>query len=481
MRIGRRVFTNGFKLFDLLLMVVSFVVATLPQYHRVGRFTLAEFLGLRVKLGNLLLFLSFLVIWYLLFSVFGLYASKRLASRRDEIWDITRATTLGTIVVAAFGLSFRIWVVNRVFLLLFWALSTGLVILSRTAIRAALAYARRHGRNTRNMLVIGTNPRALELVDRIQHKPELGYKILGFADEDWSGIDEFKKRGLSLVSNLDDLPSYVRRNIVDEVVLALPIRSFHTYASQIAVACEQQGIIVRFLPNIFDLKESKHRADELDGDALISHETTITDFWGLIIKRAIDIVVSLTAIVLLSPVMLLAALAVKLTAPGPIFFMQKRLGLNKRMFNIYKFRTMVMDAEARLKELEHLNEADGAVFKIKKDPRITAVGGFLRKTSIDELPQLFNVLKGEMSLVGPRPLQVRDYELFETYCGDWQRKRFSVRPGITCLWQIKGRSSTTFEKWMELDLQYIRTWSLWLDLEILAKTVPAVLKGSGAA
>jgi exopolysaccharide biosynthesis polyprenyl glycosylphosphotransferase len=318
-------------------------------------------------------------------------------------------------------------------------------------------------------------------VQRIQGKPELGYRILGFADEEWMGMEEFKKQGHSLVSDLDALPSYVRRNVVDEVVLALPIRSYHTFASQIASACEQQGIIVRFLPNIFDLKEARQRADEFDGDALISHESTITDFWGLAVKRAIDIVATFAAITLLSPVMLLTALLVKLTSPGPIFFVQKRLGLNKRMFNIYKFRTMVVDAEQRLKDIEHQNEANGPVFKIKQDPRITLVGRFLRKTSIDELPQLFNVLKGEMSLVGPRPLQVRDYELFETYCQDWQRKRFSVRPGITCLWQVMGRSSTTFEKWMELDLQYIRTWSLWLDLQILAKTVPAVLKGSGAA
>ncbi|HVI81102.1 MAG TPA: sugar transferase, partial [Candidatus Acidoferrum sp.] len=383
--------------------------------------------------------------------------------------------------IAAFGLMFHIWVVNRAFLMIFWALTTTLVILTRTMIRASLAHARRHGKNLRNMLIIGTNPRALELVQRIQHKPELGYRILGFADEDWRGIEEFRKQGLPLVSDLETLPTYVRRNVVDEVVLALPIRSFHTYASQIAAACEQQGIIVRFLPNIFDLKEARHRTDELDGDPLISHDTTVTDFWGLMAKRLIDIVVSLTAIILLSPVMLLTAILVRLTSPGPIFFVQKRLGLNKRMFNIYKFRTMVVDAEARLKELEHLNEANGAVFKIKKDPRVTLIGAILRKTSIDELPQLFNVLKGEMSLVGPRPLQVRDYELFETYCGDWQRKRFSVRPGITCLWQIKGRSSTTFEKWMELDLQYIRNWSLWLDFEILAKTLPAVLRGSGAA
>ena len=481
MRISRKIFSNGFKLFDLLLMMVSFAIATLPQFERVGRFSLAEFFEMRVKLGNLILFLSFLVIWHILFNVFGLYGSKRMDNHWEEIRDAVRATSTATFVIAVFGLTFRIWVVNRVFLASFWALTTSTVILSRVAIRWALAYARRHGRNSRNMLIIGTNPRALELVKRIHSKPELGYRILGCADEDWQGIDEFRKEGLPLVSDLDHLPTYMRRNVVDEVVLALPIRSYHTYASQIAAACEQQGIIVRFLPNIFDLKEARHRADELDGDALISHETTITDFWGLAIKRAIDIVISLIAIIILSPVLLLTAILVKLTSQGPVFFVQKRLGLNKRMFNIYKFRTMVMDAEQRLKDLEHLNEADGAVFKIKKDPRITLIGSLLRKTSIDELPQLFNVVKGEMSLVGPRPLQVRDYELFETHCGDWQRKRFSVRPGITCLWQIMGRSSTTFERWMELDLQYIRTWSVWLDLEILAKTLPAVLRGSGAA
>jgi exopolysaccharide biosynthesis polyprenyl glycosylphosphotransferase len=481
MHIGRRVFTIGVKLFDLLLMIIAFAASTLPEYHQIGRLSLAEFLELRIKLGNLVLFASLLLIWHILFSVFGLYDSKRLAGRWEEVWDASMATTLGTLVVGVFALVFRIELVNAIFLVLFFALATSLVILSRTVIRAALAYARRHGRNTRNMLVIGTNTRALQLVERIQRKPELGYRILGFADEEWLGMDEFKKQGHCLVSDLDALPSYVRRNVVDEVVLALPIRSFHGFASEIASACEQQGIIVRFLPNIFDLKEARQRADEFDGDPLISHESTITDFWGLTIKRALDIVVSLTAIILVSPVMLLTALLVKLTSPGPIFFVQNRLGLNKRMFQIYKFRTMVIDAEARLKDLEHQNEANGPVFKIKNDPRITLIGSFLRKTSIDELPQLFNVLKGEMSLVGPRPLQVRDYELFEVHCQDWQRKRFSVRPGITCLWQVMGRSSITFEKWMELDLQYIRNWSLWLDLEILAKTVPAVLKGSGAA
>jgi lipopolysaccharide/colanic/teichoic acid biosynthesis glycosyltransferase len=174
----------------------------------------------------------------------------------------------------------------------------------------------------------------------------------------------------------------------------------------------------------------------------------------------------------------MAAALIKLTSPRPIFFRQIRVGLNKRRFRIYKFRTMVANAEQLQDQLLSMNEMTGPVFKIKKDPRVTPLGRMLRNTSIDELPQLFNVLKGDMSLVGPRALPLRDYQLFDK---DWQCRRFSVKPGITCLWQINGRNSIPFEKWMELDMQYIDTWSLWLDLKILARTVPAVLRGTGAA
>jgi lipopolysaccharide/colanic/teichoic acid biosynthesis glycosyltransferase len=175
---------------------------------------------------------------------------------------------------------------------------------------------------------------------------------------------------------------------------------------------------------------------------------------------------------------LVAALLIKRSSPGPVFFVQERVGLNKRRFRLYKFRTMVADAEEKLAELEGLNELSGPVFKIKNDPRITPIGRFLRKASVDELPQLFNVLIGDMSLVGPRALPVRDYNGFDR---DWHRRRFSVRPGITCLWQINGRNTIPFDKWMELDLEYIDTWSLWLDLKILLKTIPAVIRGHGAA
>jgi exopolysaccharide biosynthesis polyprenyl glycosylphosphotransferase len=196
------------------------------------------------------------------------------------------------------------------------------------------------------------------------------------------------------------------------------------------------------------------------------------------VKRMLDCLFSTVLLVLFAPLLLIIGALVKLTSPGPVFFRQTRVGLNKRQFSIFKFRTMVANAEQLQDQLLSLNEMNGPVFKIKKDPRVTPLGRVLRKTSIDELPQLFNVLKGDMSLVGPRAMSLRDYQLFDQ---DWQRRRFSVKPGITCLWQIHGRNSVPFEKWMELDMQYIDKWSLWLDLKILARTVPAVLRGTGAA
>jgi exopolysaccharide biosynthesis polyprenyl glycosylphosphotransferase len=255
------------------------------------------------------------------------------------------------------------------------------------------------------------------------------------------------------------------------------MESSYGQAARIAALCEEHGIIVRLLSDTFNLRRAQPRAEELAGEALTTIQAGSQDGWQHFLKRTLDVSVSLVAMLLLSPLFLLATLVVTLTSPGPIFFVQERVGLNKRRFRLYKFRTMVEDAAERQWEIEHLNEMGGPVFKIRNDPRLTPAGKFLRRTSIDELPQLFNVLKGDMSLVGPRPLPVRDYQGFRQ---DWQRRRFSVRPGITCLWQINGRSAIPFEKWMELDMQYIDHWSLGLDFKILAKTIPAVIKGAGA-
>lgn len=232
--------------------------------------------------------------------------------------------------------------------------------------------------------------------------------------------------------------------------------------------------------DIFSLGIARSHAEMLDEDLQMTTYSYLEAYYGWpgALKRAIDIVSSVVLLVLLFPLFVLVGAVIKLTSPGRIFFRQERVGLNKRRFFILKFRTMVDGAERMMSALEDLNEASGPVFKIKNDPRTTFVGTFLRRTSIDELPQLVNVLMGDMSLVGPRPLPLRDYEGFNE---DWQRRRFTVRPGITCLWQVNGRGSIPFDRWMELDIQYLNDWSLWLDIKILARTIPAVLKGTGAA
>jgi len=476
----RQILLNAFKLFDLGLMTLAFAVASLMVMTSLGRAhaaTLRELFSMRVSVQNMAIFLLFAVVWHFIFSGFGLYRSRRLSDRRSEIFDVIKATSLGTLAILAGAAALHILLFTPQFLLIFWTVSTATTIVSRLLMRMTLVWVRKHGRNLRDVLIIGTNNRAIQFASKLQSHPEMGYRVLGFVDQEWHGMEAFRSTGYALACGLDGVPQYLRTSVVDEVVMALPMRSLHFEASKIAAFCEEQGITVRMLSNLFNLKLAKSSAETWDGDALVTHKTGRLEGWPVVAKRVFDLVVSAILLLFLSPLLIVVALAIKITSPGPVMFKQKRLGFNKRRFDIYKFRTMVVDAEKRMKEVEHLNEVSGPVFKIKNDPRITPLGRFLRKTSIDELPQLLNVLLADMSLVGPRPLPVRDYEGFNE---DWQRRRFSVKPGITCLWQVKGRSSIGFEQWMQLDLQYIDKWSLWLDMQILVWTIPAILKGSGA-
>jgi len=474
----RELLINGCKLFDLGLMVAAFMLASLVRLHQSHTVTMAEFFSMRVKIQNFLIFALLMLVWHLIFRAFGLYASHRTSQRNRELGEVVAATFVGTLAILAGAIIFHIKLVTPVFLCVFWPVAMCALGASRLAIRAMLSFARKRGRNLRNIVIVGTNYRALEFARRLGTHPEFGYRIEGFVDQEWQGMETFRRAGYALASDIEHFPEYLRRSVVDEVVIAVPFRSMHEQASRIAASCNEQGITVRVFSNILDLKATHSSTDDEEEDPVITHASGLAGGWPVFAKRVLDLVISSISLVVLSPLMLVTAILIKLTSPGPILFRQERLGLNKRHLYVYKFRTMVADAEQRMCELEHLNEVSGPVFKIKNDPRITRLGKFLRKTSIDELPQLINVIKGDMSLVGPRPLPVRDYNGFNE---DWQRRRFSVKPGITCLWQIRGRSSIPFDEWMELDLTYIEKWSLWLDLQILIKTIPAVLRGTGAA
>ncbi len=467
-----------FKMFDSALLVGSFLVACIPSVRSRSVISLTEFLAMRTSVRNFALFAVMVLIWHAMFSFLELYESKRIWGEDTETLDVVEATSLATIALFVIGSFFIPAVSSPKFLALFWAMSTGSVMLSRRALRAALKQIRKRGRNTVQVLIVGSNTRAVQFARRLEAQTEFGCRILGFVDKNWTGMKEFNKSGFAQVCDFSTFSSYIRGTVVDEVIIALPLSSCYAEASRIVALCEEQGIVTRCLSNLFDLKVGNPRVEPLDYESLITFRDAGLQGWGVMLKRFLDVVISLVCLVVLAPLFVVVSLLIKFTSKGPVLFVQQRVGLNKRLIGVYKFRTMVQDAEKKQAELEHLNEVSGPVFKIKNDPRITSIGAFLRKTSIDELPQLLNVLKGDMSLVGPRPLPVRDYEGFSQ---DWQRRRLSIRPGITCLWQINGRSSIQFDRWMELDMEYIDRWSVWLDVLILIRTIPAVLKGSGAA
>ncbi|MBV8202749.1 MAG: sugar transferase [Acidobacteria bacterium] len=466
----------AFQFADLLMMVVAFTLATA---YAADDMSFSRVLGMRFRIVNFLQFVLLLALWHVILRALGMYRSHRLSSPRAEAWRALQATTLGTLAILNCAILFNIRLVTPAFVAVFWLASSDLYVANRLVGRLLLARARRGGRNLRNVLIVGTNARAEEYAHKVEAHPELGYLVIGFVDDEWEGLDDFKRRsGRQVVATPAQLPEFLRANVVDELVIALPLGSCYERCARVIALCEEQGIVVRLFSDLFKLKLAKATVEELEDEPVVTIWTGAMEGWPVLLKRAFDVAVSAALLALLSPLMLLAALLVKLTSPGPVFFVQQRVGFNKRRIQVHKFRTMVADAERRLPELEHLNEVSGPVFKIRNDPRLTPIGKILRKTSIDELPQLLDVLLGSMSLVGPRPLPLRDYEGFHQ---DWHRRRFSVRPGITCLWQVDGRSSLPFERWMELDMQYIDQWSLLLDFKILLRTIPAVLRGTGAA
>jgi exopolysaccharide biosynthesis polyprenyl glycosylphosphotransferase len=469
---------NSLKLLDLCFAILSLGLTTAIIVHEQHQISLGLFFSARIKVANFIIFLLTLVVYHCLFQMFGLYQSRRLSSRGAEIADVLKAVTLFFAALVVIGSLFSIRMFTLPFLVSFWAINALIVSTFRLALRIFLEHIRANGRNQRNVLICGTNARALSFARKITGSPELGYRLLGFVDDDWPGMVEFRESGFDVVSDYAGLAEFLRRSVVDELVIYLPFASFYRYLTETASLCAHHGIVMRLNSDIFGLKKARWLAEEYGNGHYIASYTGAGEGWPLAIKRTLDLAISSLLLLLLLPLLVAAAIAIKLTSKGPVLFLQERIGMNKRRFKIYKFRTMIPNAEQVIHTLEGQNEATGPVFKIKNDPRITPIGKFLRRSSIDELPQLLNVLKGDMSLVGPRPLPVRDYEGFSE---DWQRRRFSVKPGITCLWQVNGRSGISFDQWMLLDLQYLDEWSLWLDLKILAKTVPAVLKGAGAA
>ncbi|MBC2696426.1 MAG: sugar transferase [Desulfobacteraceae bacterium] len=473
MLLRRKLLLNFFKFSDISILLVSLLFAWFVTRSEHAP-NLETLLMLHVEVLHVIFVLLIVFLWELFFHGLQLYESRRLENRMQEWKDIVIATTFGCAAILLFSQVFNINIFTGYFLSIFWLSSTILTIFLRAFLRFFLKKLRLYGRNLRFVLIVGTNKRAYDFAHRIEKSQGLGYRIIGYVDDKIY----FPNGKVKLLGNLSNFSSILNSQVIDEVVIALPIKSYYEKIQHIIEKAEEQGIIIRYLTDIFNTNLTKLRSSTFAGFPLLTTVTGIDRHWQYFVKRIMDLVLGFMLIILTCPLMLAAALAIKITSKEPVFFIQNRVGYNKRIFHLYKLRTMRVGAESEQEKIQELNEMDGPVFKIHNDPRITKIGHWLRKTSIDELPQLFNVLKGDMSLVGPRPLPVRDFNGFNK---DWQRRRFSIKPGITCIWQVSGRNGILFDDWMKLDMDYIDNWSLIGDLKILFKTIPVVILARGAS
>lgn len=409
-----------------------------------------------------------------LFRQFGAYKSARLSTFGMVMGGYLSGLLAMMIILVLMHDIFQQLNISRLTTVSFLMLTGAILTIKVRTAFFVMHHIRGMGFNFRNVMIIGSGPRALEVVDAIKEHPEWGLRVTGFVDPDPARTGE-EIQGHLVVGNVDDLSRVLDENVVDEVIIAMP-RSWFQLVEQVIRVCEISGIRAHLRFDLFNPRIAKPVFHDLFGFKLLSFETTSMHEVQLVFKRMFDMVVSFLLVLFFSPLLLIIALLIKWTSPGPMLFNQVRMGLNGRKFNMYKFRSMYQDAENQLEALKASNEMSGPVFKIANDPRVTPVGRFIRKFSIDELPQLFNVLKGDMSLVGPRPPIYKEVLEYQRK----HRRRLSMRPGITCIWQVSGRNDIDFEEWMKLDLEYIDNWSFWLDLKILFKTIPSVLMGKGA-
>jgi exopolysaccharide biosynthesis polyprenyl glycosylphosphotransferase len=478
---GKRDFlTTALKTGDILAMLVALAISMwLEELSSSQVVSLWELLQLKLKAINVILLLIFIPLWQLIFLSVGLYDANRFDHSHGEVKDIAKAVLIGSMLLLTVTVFFQRTYVDKVTVLRFASAAFLFTWLGRVVARAALGWMSRYRQNLCHLLLVGSNQRTYDFACRIMSKPRLGYHLVGYVDDPPNGQSYHKLQVLlKYLGTAENFDTIIDRETIDEVVISLPIRSCYEQIKRLIAACEIQGIRVHLLSDFFDLTIAHAHPAEFDGMPILTLSSDPLAVWPFYLKRAFDLSLSVPLALLFSPLFLLIAFLIKISSPGgPVFFVQTRVGYNRRHFKMLKFRTMIPDAEQRQAEVEHLNEAQGPIFKIKNDPRITPIGRILRKTSLDELPQLFNVIKGDMSLVGPRPMSLRDVSRFEE---TWLKRRFSIKPGITCLWQINGRSDTTFDAWITQDLEYIDHWSFALDVKILFKTIPAVFRGTGA-
>lgn len=470
----------GVIFLDNIVTILSFFIAI---YVRNASLNIYEF-GTTVEWNqHLLILLIIVIVWrglsgyqeaYTGMRYTSLqYVGQRYTSLRTDILIVFKTVLFGSLIVLSIAFFIKSDV-PRTLIAFFGVINFIILSLEKVLLHHFARYLREKGKTIQNVLVLGTGDVANQFIESVKTYPDWGLRIIGLVGKEESDVGK-RLFGYSVVGYSGALTKTLHSYHIGELIVALPAKYLGEIEEVIAI-CDKEGVPVKIISPFFKTIISKAQTELVHGLPIIKFLPVTRNDLDMALKRIMDIIVSFVGLIVLSPLFLIIAILIKLDSPGTIFYRWKILGLHKRPLTSYKFRTMVVNADALKEQLMEKNEMTGAVFKMRNDPRITRVGKWLRKFSLDELPQLWSVFKGDLSLVGPRPPLQTEVEKFE----GWHRRKLSVKPGITCLWQISGRNEIIdFDEWMRLDLKYIDEWDFWLDLKILAKTITAVLKGTG--
>ncbi len=420
----------------------------------------------------LILFLLIIPVWYILLKIINLQSSHKIKAYSVVILEYILTVITGVSILFVFIFWLKLNNISRIAILVFGV--ADVLILSVVKIISISIKKKKtlKGKTTKNILIIA-DENSGAFIEKLINSKQWGYKVFAIATNSKKIIEKFSNE-YKIINEGEHIHKLIEEKSIDEIIYCKD-NFDKTELKNIIYSCSEVGVNVQIQSDFFSLIASKSHLNYFGEEPVLSISSTSTDYFALTVKKMIDIIFSFLFIIIFFPFLLIIAILIKIDSKGPVFYKSKRVGLRGRIFTMYKFRTMRSDAEKLKKELENLNEVDGPVFKIKNDPRVTKIGKFLRKTSIDEFPQFFNVIKGDMSIVGPRPPIKEEVEQYER----WQLRRLSMKPGITCIWQVSGRNDISFEEWMRMDLQYIDNWSLRLDLMLIIRTINVIFKRTG--
>ena len=464
------------QLFDGLTVLISFFGAYYLWHGLIVAFpSLPIGTDFPVTSSHLSLVALGMIIWVELFSLQKAYSNIRLTSLSGEVTHVLKTVFIGTLILLSFIFVFRIPYIPRSLVAIFGMVNFVFLVLEKYALMELMKVLRKSGFKSKNVLLVGTGDAAERFVELANENLHWGLKFVGFLEFTNQNVGK-EIYGIKVIGTGGEVAEIMHSQPIDEVLVSVSYEHIGEVWNILNI-CKLEGVQVRVLSDYFRNITDHIQAEMIDGMPIISVDNVpYRSDWMMFIKRTIDLVGSAILLITLFPILLIVAIAVKFTTPGPIFYEWNVVGLHKKPFTGWKFRTMYTRADQEKHKLSAQNEMSGPVFKMRNDPRITPVGRFLRKYSLDELPQIWSVFKGDMGFVGPRPAGPHELINYKK----WQRRRLSIKPGITCLWQVNGRNDiSSFDDWAELDLEYIDNWSLWLDIKIMAKTIPTVLAGKG--